>query len=203
MQPPPATPEDGAATAKERVSRANYTQMLAQEENFVKANAVRAESERRKAEMKAQRERFRQRGQMLRAQREEGQAQIRTALSGCHDDALRLGTEARTQRERLRKEHSEQQAHWKEHGKGLTQQHEQLRERLKASAEESKAERQKETQLLRSTLKRLNQQVDDSILAQNQALAMRVRGCLPELDRKSGVSKVPAVAESACPSHAD
>ena len=42
------------------------------------------------------------------------------------------------------------------------------------------------------------------ILAQNlQALAMRVRGCLPELDRKSGVSKVPAVSESACPSHAD
>jgi len=168
-QPPPA--EQMAA----RISRADYSNVLHYEENFVKASAVRAESERRKAEMRQQRERFRQRGQMLKLQREMAQEQVKSSLAGCHAETQRLGNESRVQRERLLKERTDWQSQWQQHGRELTAQHTQLRERLKASAEEQRAARTREASELKAALKVLNQQTDDTILAQNVERCTRVK----------------------------
>ena len=86
---PMAAVEGGPSAAYEgasptRVSRANYSHILHHEENFIKASSVRAESERRREEMQQQRERFKQRGQMLKAMREHSQSQIRSAKQNCH-----------------------------------------------------------------------------------------------------------------------
>ena len=173
-EPSSPTPNiDGFTPSK--LPRSAYSQVLAQEENFQKASEVRSESEQRKEELRKQRERFRQRGLMLKAQREKSRQQLQKTIQGCNDSNQALGNATRTQREALKKERDARQQKWEEHGRSLHEQHEALRDRLKASAEENRAARTKEAEELKEALKRVGQRAEDTILKQKTASAAKVR----------------------------
>lgn len=157
------------------VSRANFSHIKAMEENHQKASAVRAEHNLRQQQLAEQRERFRQRGIMLRAQRAQSQELIKDTIEGCHARAHTLGERSRQQRERLRLQRESRAAQWQEHGRQLTMEHTQLRERLrKTQADEVKARTDDATQL-KASLKKLNQMTDDTIMMVNTERVQRVK----------------------------
>ena len=56
---------------------------------------------------------------------------IKDTIEGCHARAHTLGERSRQQRERLRLQRESRAAQWQEHGRQLTMEHTQLRERLR------------------------------------------------------------------------
>jgi hypothetical protein len=172
-----------------KVTRANMSSINQQDANYQKASAVRAESDLRKQELTAQRERFRQRGQMLRQQRAHNQQVIKSATAGCQERAHGIGGEARSQRTALRAQREGMQQQWEKHGRQLTAQHMALRARLKSSQEDNQKERFKRASELNKMLKKLNEETDKSILAKNSQSAMRVRmETSPEVVRVSKIA---------------
>ena len=166
---------EASATSPSKVSRANYGQVLHNQENYVKASGVRAESEQRRNERRDQLERFRQRGIELKRERELGQEKIKGTVEGCSASALKIGNETREQRERLRKQREAFQQQWREHGKQLTAQHVELHERMRANAKSSRIERSKEAQAFTTNLRTLSQRAEDSTLQANAEKAAKVK----------------------------
>jgi hypothetical protein len=167
---------DGApGEVPKTVSRANFSHIKAMEENHQKASAVRAEHSLRQQQLAEQRERFRQRGQMLRAQRTQSQELIKQTLEGCHARAHSLGDRSRAQRDRLRMQRESRAAQWQEHGRQLTAEHTQLRERLKKTQEDEVRARTEDAMQLKASLKKLNQLTDDTILLVNTERVQRVK----------------------------
>ena len=114
-------------------------------------------------------------GIMLRAQRAQSQELIKDTIEGCHARAHTLGERSRQQRERLRLQRESRAAQWQEHGRQLTMEHTQLRERLrKTQADEVKARTDDATQL-KASLKKLNQMTDDTIMMVNTERVQRVK----------------------------
>ena len=164
---------DGSTPAK--VSRSNFSAIKAMEENHQKASAVRQEHYLRQEQLREQRERFKQRGQMLRAQRTQSQEQIKQTIDGCHARAQSLGDRSRAQRDMLRQQREGQQNRWSDHGRELTEQHTQLRNRLKQTQEDDRMQRTSDASDLKASLKKLNEMTDDTILLVNTERRNRVR----------------------------
>lgn len=164
-----------STTSRSRVSRANFSSIRTIEENYQKASAVRAETVLRQQELRAQRERFRQRGMMLKAQREERQQMIKSTIGELKGQNAAFVSASRERNRQLRDERTAKEQLWKEYGGELTQQHVQLRNRLKQTQETNRADARMVAVELKESLKKLNEEKDDSTYKANVARVSRVK----------------------------
>ena len=170
----PSSAGDHATSAgASKVKRADFSSMKTMEENHQRATAVRQEHVVRQEQLQEQRERFRQRGAMLRAQRL--QEKDKQAIEDHHNRNSRLGELSRAHQARLRVQREGQQQRWEEHGRQLTEQHQQLRARLRKAQEDERVTRTESATSLKKSLKKLNELTDDSILLVNTERATRVK----------------------------
>lgn len=164
-----------AGAVPAHVNKADYGRILQMDLNHAKAQAVREETQQRARELREQRERFRLRGQMLREQRLAGRTTVQTTIDDCRAVAQSIGDRSRAKSEHLRQQRKEAEGRWQEHGRGLQQLDAALRQKIVTDKTADEAQRAKEAAALSTALKKLNEEMDDTIFAQNLERANRVK----------------------------
>lgn len=140
------------------------------------ANQVRQERSQNKQMLHEQRERFRQRGLALRAQRMQTEAAVAYAVDSCRNNAQATGNSLRHRQRALRLKRSEQEKAWERHGRGLTEKYstrgnQALVRALKKEVADEKARAGTE---LRNFLKQAKKDTDDTIAEVNHERVERV-----------------------------
>ena len=117
----PVPPPPSVRTGDPYMRRADVRRLVMLDANQQLGADVRAEKEDNQRFMKEQRERFRQRGVMLREQRRHTEAAIANSVESCRQHAAGMGDEQRTRQETLRRRRQIQDRAYEKHGRGLTE----------------------------------------------------------------------------------
>lgn len=137
---------------------------------------MREEREQNQRFCSEQRERFRQRGVVLREQQRITQATIAANAGSCQQQAARIGDTLRAKQALLRHRRQQQEQAWQQHGHGLTEKYstsgnQQLVRSLKEAIASEKEEVATE---MRTLLKMLKKETDDGIIEVNCERVRRV-----------------------------
>ena len=140
------------------------------------ADQVRRQREEHQLFNKQQRERFRNRGVMLKAERQASQTAINNTVEGCRQQAAHIGDKLRRRQAELRQRRHSQDLTYELHGRELTKKYstngnQQLVRELKAEIER---EREEKATVMRNLLKKLKKETDDGIFEVNCERVRRV-----------------------------
>ena len=180
----PTAPAAGSSDAGQRnsargvafLSKSQHGRLMQLESNKQHANTVRQEKLDNKQFVAEQRERFRQRGQMLRQQRAVTEAAISGVVDRHFQQAASIGDAARHRQAALRSRRHEQDVEYERQGRALTEKYstrdnQELVRRLKAEIE---LEREEKATEMRNLLKKLKKETDDTIKEVNHERVRRV-----------------------------
>ena len=156
--------------------RADYGRLVLMEQNIQQAEQVRGQRTEHQLFLQYQRERFKQRGIMLRGERQAAQAAITGRIDGCRAEAAYVGNVLRSRQAALRERRQEQEQEWAHHGRELTEKYstqgnQQLVRSLK---EEIATEKEAKATEMKRLLKRLKKETDDDIHEVNAERVRRV-----------------------------
>lgn len=179
VKPPPLTSGGSQfVVASEYLRKADYRRMMQMESNLRKANDGRDEHNQRKAFLKEQKERFRQRGVALREERRQTEANIANSVENVRQSAEAIGDHLRRNQKTLRARRVQQDRDYEDFGRSITEKYstrgnqETVRQR-KAELADEKMTKATEMRIL---LKRLKKETDDDIMEVNTARVQRVYG---------------------------
>ena len=154
---------------------ASYRRLCHVQDNRHSAHETRAEQQERREFRNAMREKMRQRGQSLKADRKQLQQRIGTTMHSLDAQAHENGALTRAERDRGKERIDEAQREWVEHGQQLRDEFAQFEVRKRAAIEARRLQKERETISMRADLKSQKQTVDATNLANARALVARVR----------------------------
>jgi hypothetical protein len=169
-------PEPGHLSLEQYMRKADFGRLVLMDANLQQANRVRNERGENKRFVQEQRERFRQRGVALRAERLQTEAAVAGAVDSCHQNARFVGETLRNRQKGLRQRRQMQEKDWERHGRWLTEKYstrgnQELVRTLKKEVAEEKARVGTE---LRCFLKQAKKDTDDTIAEVNRERVERV-----------------------------
>lgn len=178
--PPPTRPKSEApeddGTFDNYMSRADYGRIIQMDANLQQANQVRQERSEHKRFVQHQKQLFKQRGQLLRAERLQTQDSVIAASNACRQSAHQIGETARQQQMALRYKRDLQQEAWETHGRELTEKYSTRgnQEHVRQLKREIADEKARVGTELRNFLKQAKKDTDDGIHQVNTERVRRV-----------------------------
>lgn len=160
----------------EFMTRADFVRVKRMDEAAEQAKEVRKAKEQNKAFLSQQKERFRKRGVILREERFQTEEKIADAIEECRQQAHAIGDTFRKRQEKLRGQRSDFEREYVSHGRALTEKYSTRdnQERVRDLKAEICDEKTRVATEMKAQLKRLKEEVDDTIKSENTDRCRRV-----------------------------